>query len=1051
MGVSLQNYSLTMAEKSQGSDNPPESQEKSKRKTLRCTKTAWAPLDEQLPPGSEESQGLPIPMLEDSKHESIQQWLDSGFFVSVNENFQQVIDHSVPLYEQGMFQMTVKDYMRSLHQFSGTPTLSRGTSFNSCHSTASIPQSIPEWLDFWENDPVEILLALGFGADEPDICTQIPARFLGCGSAARGINIRVFLEAQKQRMDIENPSLYGRFRQLEILDHVTNAFSSLLNDVNILQNKADEKAGEETVQRTSVSGSKEHRRRMGKLLRRASKQNIRRDCNPEEFESFKMKDEFFIPSAKPGECGAELPAAPVNHNQNRLSPLAEHQSLQACDDSIFHHPPQASKQWPCPSTLAKQDPPSCVSEGSVKDKIQTHKLRNLSHLAGKGPDSFEMEEVQSFEEETGNTLGVTSGTVDARVDRANSCQSDSSGFLEEPLEPLPLQMSTLPSSQSPAENAGGKPRELSRSLPPPQDCQHESDESDSRSMMNTSFSSQDWSVLEEKASTSVTEEESQLEAMEGSPELLTPDMALTKENCTGREHPRKDSHLQQPLPTPHTKYKLTGATVTPKCDRPLGFMATHITKVKDVFLRPEGAGEVHVPSHHCESHRSPGNDHARDKFPHVDCEAPREEESRRLCPDTNSTLLAGDGPPQHVPKHSEVIPCTADFVQTSEKSIPHLHKLPGETAQVKPRCGALGQIPPRTEAGVENLHPNADSNTGSSRSVTTQMSSNLGSAARSAVALGTDSKGTSLECTMCDPVTTGPRLGAEERQFKDASIQTSAPSNKALTHGLQPLTRSVSLDTGFPSIYPGGVSHAVPAHCCVCCCHHRHCPGDRQSPGPTPSVRRHCLYSHTDHPEAQFMKTLKVLQDTAVRELCSCTVHEMEAMKTICQSFREHLEEVEQHLTGQQALFSRDMSEEERKEAEQLQTLREALRQQVAELEFQLGDRARQIREGILLQLELFTEEPPEHYTDLHQNWAKERSGQTLCAKLHPAMAPGAVFPPNDGQQALCSGGTQLAAFPPPTLESSTRMSPSSPSQADLGPAPSPNCPVGEKDTNVSL
>lgn len=56
---------------------------------------------------------------------------------------------------------------------------------------------------------MEVLLDLGFGADEPDICTQIPARFLGCGSAARGIDIRVFLEAQKQRMDIENPDLYG--------------------------------------------------------------------------------------------------------------------------------------------------------------------------------------------------------------------------------------------------------------------------------------------------------------------------------------------------------------------------------------------------------------------------------------------------------------------------------------------------------------------------------------------------------------------------------------------------------------------------------------------------------------------------------------------------------------------------------------------------------------------------------------------------------------------------------------------------------------------------
>ena len=38
-----------------------------------------------------------------------------------------------------------------------------------------------------------------------------------------------------------------------------------------------------------------------------------------------------------------------------------------------------------------------------------------------------------------------------------------------------------------------------------------------------------------------------------------------------------------------------------------------------------------------------------------------------------------------------------------------------------------------------------------------------------------------------------------------------------------------------------------------------------------------------------------------------------------------------------------------REEAEQLQTLREALRQEVEELEFQLGDRAQQIREGMLL------------------------------------------------------------------------------------------------------
>ncbi|XP_016867361.1 protein ITPRID1 isoform X2 [Homo sapiens] len=1042
-----------MAQKSQGSDNLQEGQEKSKREILKCTKSAWAPLDEWLPPDpEEESQSLTIPMLEDSKQESIQQWLDSGFFVSANENFQQVIDRTVSLYEQGMVQMTVKDYMRSLHQFSETPILSRGTSFNSCYSTASVPQSIPEWLEFWEIDPVEILLDLGFGADEPDICMQIPARFLGCGSAARGINIRVFLEAQKQRMDIENPNLYGRFRQLEILDHVTNAFSSLLSDVSILPNRAEEKAGGESVQRTSVSAAKEHRRRMGKLLRRASKQNIRRDCNPEVSESFKVKDEVFVPFTKPWDCGAELAATSINHKQNHLSLSVEHQSLQACDD-LLPYPPHGllSKQWPCSSMPAKQAPPSCVSEGSVKGRtqkenlFQTNKLKSLSHLAGKGPDSFEMEEVQSFEEETGNPLDMTSGTVGARVDRANSCQSDSSGFLEEPLEPLPLQMPSLPNSQSPAENGGRKPRDQSHSLVSSQDCQLESDGPDSKSRASMSFSSQEANALEQRASVSVMEEEFLLEAMEGPPELYIPDMACAKTTTRG-ECPRKDSHLWQLLPMPHAEYEVTRPTATSKYDHPLGFMVTHVTEMQDSFVRPEGAGKVQ--SHHNESQRSPGNDHTQDKFLHVDSEAPREEESSGFCPHTNHSLLVPESSSQCIPKHSEITPYATDLAQTSEKLIPHLHKLPGDPAQVKSRSGTLGQILPGTEAEMENL----PLNTGSSRSVMTQMSSSLVSAAQRAVALGTGPRGTSLECTVCDPVTaTETRLGTKARQLNDASIQTSALSNKTLTHGPQPLTKSVSLDSGFSSICPMGTCHAIPAHCCICCHHHPHCHGERQSPGPEPSVCRHCLCSLTGHQEAQFMTTLKALQDTTVRELCSCTVHEMEAMKTICQSFREYLEEIEQHLMGQQALFSRDMSEEEREEAEQLQTLREALRQQVAELEFQLGDRAQQIREGILL-LEVLTAEPPEHYSNLHQyNWIEESNGQTSCSKIHPGMAPRTVFPPDDGQEAPCSGGTQLAAFTPPTLENSTRMSPSSSAWAKLGPTPLSNCPVGEKDADVFL
>lgn len=65
-------------------------------------------------------------------------------------------------------------------------------------------------LNLWSDDPEEVLLDLGFGCDEPDISGRIPARFINNQSSARGINIQVFLDAQKNRMDIENPDVSSK-------------------------------------------------------------------------------------------------------------------------------------------------------------------------------------------------------------------------------------------------------------------------------------------------------------------------------------------------------------------------------------------------------------------------------------------------------------------------------------------------------------------------------------------------------------------------------------------------------------------------------------------------------------------------------------------------------------------------------------------------------------------------------------------------------------------------------------------------------------------------
>ncbi|XP_011612430.2 protein TESPA1 isoform X1 [Takifugu rubripes] len=101
-------------------------------------------------------------------------------------------------------------------------------------STSNSRISVLDVLRLYAEDPEETLFELGFGYDEPQFNIRIPSRFFTFPSEAKGINFRGFLESQLQRIRDEDPSLTlaSRFRQVQVLTAMANAFYSLYSHVS---------------------------------------------------------------------------------------------------------------------------------------------------------------------------------------------------------------------------------------------------------------------------------------------------------------------------------------------------------------------------------------------------------------------------------------------------------------------------------------------------------------------------------------------------------------------------------------------------------------------------------------------------------------------------------------------------------------------------------------------------------------------------------------------------------------------------------------------------
>ncbi|XP_026569596.1 protein TESPA1 [Pseudonaja textilis] len=91
-------------------------------------------------------------------------------------------------------------------------------------STNKTSSSISEVLDLCQVDAETILGNLGFTEELAQAATWIPDRFFSVPSQAEGINFHLFLRAQVQRIEMEDPCLMlvSRFRDVQTLNETTD-------------------------------------------------------------------------------------------------------------------------------------------------------------------------------------------------------------------------------------------------------------------------------------------------------------------------------------------------------------------------------------------------------------------------------------------------------------------------------------------------------------------------------------------------------------------------------------------------------------------------------------------------------------------------------------------------------------------------------------------------------------------------------------------------------------------------------------------------------------
>ncbi|KAF3824318.1 hypothetical protein GH733_008603 [Mirounga leonina] len=380
----------------------------------------------------------------------------------------------------------------------------KGRSMNSTGSgkSSGTVSSVSELLELYEEDPEEILYNLGFGRDEPDIASKIPSRFFNSSSFARGIDIKVFLSAQMQRMEVENPNyaLTSRFRQIEVLTTVANAFSSLYSQVSgtplqRIGSMSSVTSNKETDSPPPLTRSNTANRLMktlsklnlcvdktekgessspfpaiekGKILNVSVMEESGNKNDQKSQKIVKKKDSSSMLATVKEEVSGSSACVMENADIDRLcdeanSNFNQKTESEQSEETQSHVNTPGEESGIMGSDLGNSFNMSRHSElengNEVKSvHVSTHEkepcapltIPSIRNIMAQQKDSFEMEEVQSTEGEAPHVpaayqLGLTKSKRDHLL-RTASQHSDSSGFAEDSTDCLSLNHLQVPES-----------------------------------------------------------------------------------------------------------------------------------------------------------------------------------------------------------------------------------------------------------------------------------------------------------------------------------------------------------------------------------------------------------------------------------------------------------------------------------------------------------------------------------------------------------------------------------------------------------------------------